>query len=72
MSRKPPNPIIQKINCPDNDIPLAYTNWFCRHVDPKQRFESEGEDIPVTAVQIYMIFLIITFNIYNHRAIPPW
>ncbi|XP_037713441.1 cilia- and flagella-associated protein 161 [Drosophila subpulchrella] len=35
-----------KINCPDNDIPLAYTNWFCRHVDPKQRFESEGEDIP--------------------------
>ncbi|XP_017124399.1 cilia- and flagella-associated protein 161 [Drosophila elegans] len=35
-----------KFTCPDNDIPLAYTNWFCRHIDPKQRFESEGEDIP--------------------------
>ncbi|KAH8372852.1 hypothetical protein KR009_006572 [Drosophila setifemur] len=39
--------LVHQSKCsPKNDIPTAYTNWFCRHVDPKRRFESEGEDIP--------------------------
>ncbi|KAH8337979.1 hypothetical protein KR067_012634 [Drosophila pandora] len=37
---------LSKCSCPDSEVPIAYTNWFCRHVDPKKRFESEGEDIP--------------------------
>ncbi|KAH8355103.1 hypothetical protein KR093_005481 [Drosophila rubida] len=35
-----------KIMCPDGDIPKAFTNWFCMHVDPNKRFESEGETLP--------------------------
>ncbi|KAH8309061.1 hypothetical protein KR059_005517 [Drosophila kikkawai] len=35
-----------KCSCPNTDVPMAYTNWFCIHVNPKLRFESEGEDIP--------------------------
>ncbi|ALC42079.1 CG34457 [Drosophila busckii] len=35
-----------KIMCPDGDIPKAFTNWFCMHVDPQKRFESEGGVLP--------------------------
>ncbi|KAH8366322.1 cilia- and flagella-associated protein 161 [Drosophila serrata] len=40
--------LVQRSKCksPNSDIPMAYTNWFCRHVNPNLRFESEGEDIP--------------------------
>lgn len=38
-----------KVLCPDGDIPSAFTNWFCMHVDPCKRFESEGETVPSNA-----------------------
>lgn len=39
--------------CHDGDIPSAFTNWFCMHVDPHKRFESEGETLPVSKDPIY-------------------
>ncbi|XP_037823448.1 cilia- and flagella-associated protein 161 [Lucilia sericata] len=36
-----------KRNCgPGKLIPSAYTNWFCQHVDPTQRFETDGTPLP--------------------------
>ncbi|KAM7342773.1 cilia- and flagella-associated protein 161 [Cochliomyia hominivorax] len=36
-----------KRNCgPGKLIPSAYTNWFCQHLDPMQRFESYGTPLP--------------------------
>lgn len=49
--------------CPDGDIPTAFTNWYCMHVDPYKRFESEGETVPVSKSYIEHIpFLISSFQ----------
>ncbi|TDG49313.1 hypothetical protein AWZ03_004181 [Drosophila navojoa] len=41
-----------RVLCPDGDIPTAFTNWYCMHVDPYKRFESEGETVPSNAPMI--------------------
>ncbi|XP_075166426.1 cilia- and flagella-associated protein 161 [Haematobia irritans] len=36
-----------KKNCgPGKPIPMGYTNWICKHVDPHKRFETEGTPLP--------------------------
>ncbi|XP_061398839.1 cilia- and flagella-associated protein 161-like [Musca vetustissima] len=34
-------------NCgPGKQIPAAYTHWYCQHIDPHKRFETEGTPLP--------------------------
>ncbi|XP_013117810.2 cilia- and flagella-associated protein 161 [Stomoxys calcitrans] len=36
-----------KKNCgPGKFVPLAYTHWYCQHLDPHKRFETEGNPLP--------------------------
>ncbi|XP_034654750.1 cilia- and flagella-associated protein 161 [Drosophila subobscura] len=41
-----------RCGCPGGDLPMAFTNWFCIHVDRDRRFESEGENIPSNAPMV--------------------
>ncbi|KAI9582921.1 cilia- and flagella-associated protein 161 [Glossina fuscipes] len=36
-----------KRNCgPGKEIPMAFTNWYCQHIDPHKRFETDGTPLP--------------------------
>lgn len=44
---------------PGKSIPSAYTNWFCQHIDPSQRFETDG--IPLPVINILFICYLFYF-----------
>ncbi|XP_030387502.1 cilia- and flagella-associated protein 161-like [Scaptodrosophila lebanonensis] len=39
--------LVHRSNCGiGRNVPTAHSNWFCIHVDPNKRFESEGKEMP--------------------------